>query len=156
MVSLADRAAAGARRGGAAADRRLVGAVTFRTIFFLPYILADVAAGLIWRYMFDGDYGLVSHICDVGWASRRSICWPARTFAFIAVLSSIVWKYFGFHMMLYIGGMQGIDRSLYEAAEIDGANRLAALSFRHAARPRADDPPVDLLLPSSVRCRSST
>ncbi len=41
---------------------RIAGAVWFRMIFFLPYVLADVAAGLIWRFMFDGDYGLPASI----------------------------------------------------------------------------------------------
>jgi raffinose/stachyose/melibiose transport system permease protein len=102
------------------ADRRF-GAVTFRMIFFLPYILADVAAGLIWRYMFDGDYGIVSQAAT-GLGLPPVYLLADRNYAFAAVLIVIVWKYFGFHMMLYIAGMQNIDRSLYEAAAIDGAN----------------------------------
>ena len=90
-------------------------------IFFLPYVLADVAAGLIWRFMFDGDYGLPSAITGCS-ASRRSFCSPTRTGRFSAVLIVIVWKYFGFHMMLYIAGLQSIDKSLLEAAEMDGAS----------------------------------
>jgi len=99
---------------------RLAGAVAFRMIFFLPYILADVAAGLIWRFMFDGDYGLVSQAADaLGFGPVYLLA--SRDFAFSAVLVVIVWKYFGFHMMLYIAGLQAIDRNLYEAAAIDGA-----------------------------------
>ena len=49
-----------------------------------------------------------------------------KTWAFSAVLVVIVWKYFGFHMMLYVAGLQGIDKSLLEAAEMDGAERLPA------------------------------
>jgi len=107
---------------------RQVGAVAFRTIFFLPYILADVAAGLIWRYMFDGDYGPISHVsAQLGFGPLYLLA--STKFAFIAVLVTIVWKYFGFHMMLYIGGIQGIDRSLYEAAEIDGASGWQRFRF---------------------------
>jgi raffinose/stachyose/melibiose transport system permease protein len=110
------------------ASGRQVGAVAFRTIFFLPYILADVAAGLIWRYMFDGDYGPISQISnELGFGPLYLLA--STNFAFIAVLVTIVWKYFGFHMMLYIGGMQGIDRSLYEAAEIDGASAWQRFRF---------------------------
>jgi raffinose/stachyose/melibiose transport system permease protein len=110
------------------ASGRQVGAVAFRTIFFLPYILADVAAGLIWRYMFDGDYGPISQISsELGFGPFYLLA--STNFAFIAVLVTIVWKYFGFHMMLYIGGMQGIDRSLYEAAEIDGASAWQRFRF---------------------------
>jgi raffinose/stachyose/melibiose transport system permease protein len=51
------------------------------------------------------------------------------TLAFTALIVVIVWKYFGFHMMLYIAGLQGIDRSLYEAAAIDGAGAMARFRF---------------------------
>ncbi|HET7715598.1 MAG TPA: sugar ABC transporter permease [Bauldia sp.] len=112
-------------------DRR-IGAVTFRMIFFLPYILADVAAGLIWRYMFDGDYGLVSQ-ASVALGGPPIYLLASTDYAFAGVLIVIVWKYFGFHMMLYIAGMQSIDRHLYEAAAIDGAN--AWQRFRYVTLP---------------------
>ncbi len=101
---------------------RIRGALVFRLIFFLPYILADVAAGLIWSFMFDGDYGITGAIA-------RALGFPAPfvladpNWALVAVLVVIVWKYFGFHMMLFIAGLQGIDAPLLDAAAIDGANR---------------------------------
>lgn len=100
---------------------RLFGSVAFRMLFFLPYILAEVAAGLIWRFMFDGDYGLISQIWQALGGDPLYIL-ADRDWAFAAVLTVIVWKYFGFHMMLYIAGLQNIDRNLYEAASIDGAS----------------------------------
>jgi raffinose/stachyose/melibiose transport system permease protein len=109
------------------ADRRW-GAVTFRMIFFLPYILADVACGLIWAFMLDGDYGLFSAI--IQWFGGQPYFLLAdRQWAFTGVLIVIMWKYFGFHMMLYIAGLQQIDRSLYEAAAIDGANAWQRFRF---------------------------
>jgi len=99
---------------------RIAGAAWFRMIFFLPYILADVAAGLIWRFMFDGAYGLPSLITGaLGFAPYYLLA--DKTWAFSAVLVVILWKYFGFHMMLYVAGLQSIDKSLLEAAEMDGA-----------------------------------
>jgi raffinose/stachyose/melibiose transport system permease protein len=101
---------------------RIRGALTFRMIFFLPYVLADVAAGLIWRFMFDGDYGLAA-------AAARALDIPPffiladPDWAMSGVLVVILWKYFGFHMMLFIAGLQGIDPALLDAAAIDGANR---------------------------------
>jgi raffinose/stachyose/melibiose transport system permease protein len=100
---------------------RITGAIWFRMIFFLPYILADVAAGLVWRYMFDGDYGLVGGITGA-LGLQPYFLLASKDWAFAAVLIVIVWKYFGFHMMLYVAGLQGIDRSLLEAAEMDGAS----------------------------------
>ena len=107
---------------------RLWGAVAFRMIFFLPYILADVVAGLIWRFMFDGNYGLFSVV-------RQALGFDAyflladRQWAIAGVLAVVVWKYFGFHMMLYVAGLQSIDRNLYEAAAIDGASAWQRFRF---------------------------
>ncbi len=111
---------------------RVVGAAWFRMIFFLPYVLADVAAGLIWHFMFDGSYGLPSLITNaLGFAPYYLLA--DKTWAFSAVLIVILWKYFGFHMMLYVAGLQGIDKSLLEAAEMDGAG--AFQRFWHITLP---------------------
>ena len=100
--------------------RRAWGSVTFRLIFFLPYVLADVAAGLIFRFIFDGNYGPVSAVAQA-FGGQPLFMLASPNLAFTALIIVVVWKYFGFHMMLYIAGLQGIDRQLYEAAEIDGA-----------------------------------
>jgi raffinose/stachyose/melibiose transport system permease protein len=108
--------------------KRAFGAVTFRLIFFLPYILADVAAGLIFRFIFDGDYGPLSGVTKaLGFGPVYMLA--STTWAMVALLSVIVWKYFGFHMMLFIAGLQGIDKTLYEAAEIDGADAFQRFRF---------------------------
>jgi len=108
--------------------KRALGAVTFRLIFFLPYILADVAAGLIFRFIFDGDYGPLSGVTKaLGFGPVYMLA--STTWAMVALLSVIVWKYFGFHMMLFIAGLQGIDKTLYEAAEIDGADAFQRFRF---------------------------
>jgi raffinose/stachyose/melibiose transport system permease protein len=112
--------------------KRFPGAVAFRMIFFLPYVLAEVAAGLIWHFVFDGDYGLVSSITALFGAPPIYLL-ADRTWAFSAVLIVILWKYFGFHMMLYIAGLQGIDKSYLEAAEMDGAT--AYQRFRYITPP---------------------
>ena len=111
---------------------RFAGAVAFRMIFFLPYVLADVAAGLIWRYMFDGDYGLAATIAG-GLGLQPIYLLADKDWAFTAVLIVIVWKYFGFYMMLYVAGLQAIDKSLLEAAEMDGAGPIQR--FRYITLP---------------------
>ena len=99
---------------------RIPGAVTFRLIFFLPYVLADVAAGLIWRFVYDGDYGLFAAAANMIGVPTPYVL-ADRHVAIYAILGVIVWKYFGFHMMLFIAGLQSMDRHVLEAAEIDGA-----------------------------------
>ncbi len=98
----------------------------FRLIFFLPYILAEVVAGLIWRFVFDGDYGMMAGIAE----SLGTDPWyilADRDWAFTAILVVIVWKYFGFHMMIYIAALQGVPKDLIEASKLDGASKLQAI-----------------------------
>ena len=94
-------------------------------IFFLPYILADVAAGLIWRFMFDGQIGLPAIVTSL--LGLRAVYLLGSTdWAFTAVLIVILWKYFGFHMMLYIAGLQGIDRELLRGGRDRRRQRLGS------------------------------
>src|SRR5690606_6566268 len=96
---------------------RIPGALAFRLIFFLPYVLADVAAGLIWRFVYDGDFGLVGGIFQA-LGLEPPFLLAEKDLAMYAILGVIVWKYFGFHMMLFIAGLQAIDRNVLEAADI--------------------------------------
>jgi raffinose/stachyose/melibiose transport system permease protein len=100
---------------------RMAGVVLFRLIFFLPYVLAEVAAGLIWRFVYDGDYGLFASMAHLFGVETPYVL-ADKDLAMYAVLAVIVWKYFGFHMMLFIAGLQSLDKSVLEAAEIDGAS----------------------------------
>ncbi|WP_428239838.1 carbohydrate ABC transporter permease [Gynuella sp.] len=94
----------------------------FRLIYFLPFILADVVAGLIWRYVYDGDYGLVGQISRF-FGSEGYYPLADKNTAFNAILLVTIWKYTGYHMMIYIAGLQGIPKDLLEAAKLDGASR---------------------------------
>ncbi|MGO1073996.1 carbohydrate ABC transporter permease [Inquilinus sp. CA228] len=99
---------------------KLRGRVAFRMVFFLPYILAEVATGLIWQFLYDGQYGAVALIW--GWfGAQAPFVLADRTLAMGAVLLLVVWKYFGFHMMIYIAGLQSIPSEIIDAARIDGA-----------------------------------
>lgn len=100
----------------------------FRLIFFLPYILAEVAAGLIWSFVFDGNYGITASIAGFFGAESFFIL-ADREWAFAAVMTVIVWKYFGFHMMIYIAALQSVPEDQIEAARIEGAKRLQIVRY---------------------------
>jgi raffinose/stachyose/melibiose transport system permease protein len=106
---------------------RVRGTTSFRLIFFLPYILAEIAAGLIWRFVYDGDYGLLAKVWEAFGATAPYVL-SEPELAMYAIMVVVVWKYFGFHMILYIAGLQQIDHSLIEAARIDGASRWQIFS----------------------------
>ena len=96
--------------------------VVFRAIFFLPYILGEIVAGLIWRYMYDGNYGVVAVVYR--WFGQEAPeVLATQGWAMAALLVVVVWKYFGFHMALFVAGRQGVGDDVLEAAKIDGASR---------------------------------
>jgi raffinose/stachyose/melibiose transport system permease protein len=104
------------------------GAVALRMLFFLPYVLAEIATGLIFSFVYDGDYGLLASVYRMFGAQAPHLLASPQT-SMLAILIVIVWKYFGFHMMLYIAALQSMDRNLVEAARIDGASRWQVLRY---------------------------
>ena len=100
----------------------------FRLVFFLPYILAEVAAGLIWSFVFDGNYGVTASIAQ-GFGLGELFILSNPDWAFMAIMTVIVWKYFGFHMMIYIAALQSVPQDQIEAARIEGASRLQVVRY---------------------------
>ena len=103
--------------------RDLPGRGIFRTIFFLPYVLSEVNVAIMWMLLYnpDPDRGLLNSIAvlfgaePVGWLSNTNL-------VLLSVFIALTWKYFGFHMLLYLAGLQNIPIELEESARIDGAN----------------------------------
>lgn len=93
-----------------------------RTIFFLPYMLAEIAAGLIWKFVYDGNYGLVPIIGDA-LHTKLPFVLADKLWVIPAIMLVIIWKYFGFHMMIYIAGLQSIPSEVIEAARLDGVKK---------------------------------
>jgi len=94
----------------------------FRAVFFIPVISASVAVAMMWRWIFNTDYGLLNlWFTSVG---LPRIPWLSSTaWAMPALIIMAVWKSLGFNMVIFLAGLQGIPAQLYEAASIDGANR---------------------------------
>jgi raffinose/stachyose/melibiose transport system permease protein len=93
-----------------------------RTLFFLPYMLAEIAAGLMWSFVYDGNYGLAAQITSALGVSPAFLL-ASPTTVMPAIAAVLVWKYFGFHMMIYIAALQGIPDEMIEAARLDGARK---------------------------------
>lgn len=105
-------------------NKKLAGKKLLRTLFFAPVIISPVAAALIWRWMYDPNFGLVNFFVEslgldpVNWLNEP-------TAAMFALIIMSVWKTFGINMVLFSAGLQGIPDSYYEAAELDGAGKWA-------------------------------
>ncbi|MDR3242299.1 MAG: sugar ABC transporter permease [Lactobacillaceae bacterium] len=93
----------------------------FRGIYFLPVVTSWVAVSLVWKWLFNPQYGLINYgLSLIGIHGPNWLTDPHT--AMIAIIITSVWKDIGFIMVLYLGGLQSISPSLYEAASIDGAN----------------------------------
>ncbi len=104
-------------------DPKFKGAVFFRTFFFLPYVLSEVITGVLWQFIYHPQYGLVRAIWGLFAPIETAPTLMGNTTTLLwAILVVIIWKYFGFHMTIYIAGLQDIPREQIEAATIDGAS----------------------------------
>lgn len=105
--------------------RNLPGRGLFRTIFFMPYVLSEVNVAIMWMLLYNADpeRGLLNAIVVL--LGGKPIAWLGDTsVVLLAVFIALTWKFFGFHMLLYLAGLQNIPLDLEEAARIDGANSI--------------------------------
>ena len=110
-------------------NRRFRGRAVFRLLFFVPYVIAEVIAGVVWRLLLQPG-GLVDGLMTAVGAGDLYAPWLADPDTVLWALFVIIsWKYFGFHMILMLAGLQGIPRELEEAAAIDGATRRQAVRY---------------------------
>jgi raffinose/stachyose/melibiose transport system permease protein len=113
--------------------RHLPGRSIFRMIFFLPYVLSDVTAGVIWSFVYKPDNGLLNTAINSLKIGEPQAWLGDTNLALFAVFVVMCWKYFGFHLILYVAGLQQIPADLEEAARIDGASNSQVL--RHITIP---------------------
>jgi ABC-type sugar transport system permease subunit len=115
-----------------AMNRTFRGRGLVRAAILVPWAIPTVVAALIWRFMFDGDSGIVNAaLASLG--VDPPVWFVDRLFAWVPVVLGDVWKETPFVALLLLAGLQGIDASLYEAARIDGAS--AWRQFRHITLP---------------------
>jgi multiple sugar transport system permease protein len=103
-----------------ALERPVRGMAVFRTIFILPMMIAPIAVGLAWRFMFDAQFGLVNALLvKVGLPAMTWLADP--TLAFIAIVVADIWQWTPFVFIMMIAALAGLDGSVLEASRIDGA-----------------------------------
>lgn len=110
--------------------QRMPGVTFFRTVFFLPYVLSEVIAAIIWYFVYEPSTGLLGGIIKVFNPSAVPPAYLADPHTvLIAIFIAMCWKYFGFHLVLYVAGLQNIPEELSEAARIDGAGRWQVVRY---------------------------
>jgi raffinose/stachyose/melibiose transport system permease protein len=107
-----------------AIGRRFKGSVIYRSIFFLPYILAEVIAGVIWSFIYNPQLGLQNTFLVKLFPFLANVAFLGDpNLVFYSIMVVIIWKYLGLYMVIYIAGLQGILDELEEAAYVDGVSR---------------------------------
>lgn len=93
----------------------------FRMVFFMPFVISEVIAAIIFNYIFRTKGGLVNLILE--YFGLPAVLWLANPKIVIyTVFIALTWKYFGYHMIILLAGLQNIPQELIEAAQIDGAS----------------------------------
>ncbi|MBP3877081.1 MAG: sugar ABC transporter permease [Lachnospiraceae bacterium] len=100
-------------------SKKIAGLSIYRTIFFLPMVCAPAAVAMVWKWLYNTQFGLINNIfhAKVEWISNPRIAWIS-----IGIIG--VWSIIGYNMVLFIGGLQEIPGDYYEAADIDGASGI--------------------------------
>lgn len=114
-------------------NQSLRGRVILRVFFFAPYILSEVVTGVVWRQILRPNGLIDQSLGAVGGESLIQTWLGDPELVLYTLFFVISWKYFGFHMILLLAGLQGIPHEVEEAAAIDGANRWQAI--RHITLP---------------------
>lgn len=98
-------------------NKELKGRSVFRTIFFLPMVVAPAAVAMIWKWLYNSNFGLINNVLGikVNWISDPNIAIYS-----IAVIG--IWSGIGYNLVLFLAGLQEVPRDYYEAASLDGAN----------------------------------
>ena len=100
-------------------NRKMKGRSVYRTIFFLPMVCAPAAVAMVWKWLYNQQFGLLNNVfhTNVPWISSPNIAWIC-----IGVIG--VWSIIGYNMVLFLGWLQEIPGDYYEAARIDGASGI--------------------------------
>jgi raffinose/stachyose/melibiose transport system permease protein len=115
-------------------NQRLPGRAAFRLVFFAPFVLSEAITGALFTMIFAPESGLANYLLrTIGLDAWQSTWLADRSIVMYVLFFVITWKFFGFHMILYLAGRQGIPNELLEAAAIDGAGTWKA--FRHVTFP---------------------
>jgi multiple sugar transport system permease protein len=95
----------------------------FQTIYFLPYVTSVIAIGIVWRWMFNSNYGLINYVLSI--FGIEPIQWlNLPEYAMPALIIFAIWKSMAFNILIFLAGLQTIPEDLYRAARIDSTPRF--------------------------------
>lgn len=113
-------------------NSKIRGKQIYKMIYFLPMTVAPAAIAMVWRWMFNTDYGIINYILSI--FGVNPIQWLINSrYTLLSVAIVSIWSILGYNLIILLAGLQGIPKTYYEAAEIDGASPRA--KFFHITVP---------------------
>jgi len=127
-------------------NQKLRGINLFRTIYFMPVVVSIVVVSLLWRFIYSPGDGLLNNV--LGWLTFGAFeghDWLGDPdTALLSIMAMSIWQGVGFHMVIWLAGLQNISPTLYEAGEIEGASKWQA--FRYITWPGLRNTAVLILI----------
>jgi raffinose/stachyose/melibiose transport system permease protein len=107
---------------------KLRGASIFRAAYFVPFVFSEVITAIIWQYVYHPQSGLLNSTIHAIFPDAASTALLSnRETVLAAIFIVITWKYFGYYVLLYMAGLQGVSADIEDAARIDGAGELGVI-----------------------------
>ena len=127
-------------------NQRLRGINLFRAIYFMPVVVSIVVVSLLWRFIYDGNSGLLNNLLGaLSFGAFPKVDWLGNpSTALGAIIAMSIWQAVGFHMVIWLSGLQTISPTLYEAAAIEGSSRWQV--FRYVTWPGLRNTAVLILI----------
>ncbi len=133
-------------------NQKVVGRGIFRTLSIFPYIASLVAVTAVWKMLFHPSKGPINSILfNVFHVPQDSLPkWFTGSLVLLSMILFSVWKYMGYYMIIYLAGLQGISKDLYEAASLDGATTWQ--KFRYVTWPQLSNTTFFVVVMLTINC----
>jgi multiple sugar transport system permease protein len=106
------------------------GRAIFRSAYYLPVVTPFVVSALLWKWLYNGEFGLFNYYLLKGHIIDQPLLWLSdKDLAMPAVVLMSIWSGVGFSMVVYLAGLQAIPAELYESAKLDGAGVLRRIVY---------------------------
>ncbi|MBI1416569.1 MAG: ABC transporter permease subunit [Limimaricola sp.] len=116
-------------------NQKLRGINIYRAIYFMPVVVSIVVVSLLWRFIYDGNSGLLNNMLGaLSFGAFKPVNWLGNPHTALgAIIAMSIWQAVGFHMVIWLSGLQTISPTLYEAAAIEGSTKWQ--TFRYVTWP---------------------
>lgn len=130
-------------------NQKLQGKNLYRTIYFAPVVTSMVVVAIVWTFLYNQNGLINSFLSAISFGTLGPYDWLRNTnLVFPAIMVLSIWQGAGFQMVIYLAGLQEIPTDLYEAAEVDGANRLQ--QFFYITLPQLRNTTIFVVLATTI------